>query len=153
GVSSNADLYLNATQKTVAVASPFDIGLGTLNGIDRGDIEFGAFFRSFKFNDPDKQFQVRIDRQLTSRDNFSARFLQDREDIPFGATLGTSTFEGFDADSNSRYYNFLMADSHVFSPSFTNETRIAYNRINLGFPVSDPNGPGGKLPRINIQLI
>lgn len=153
GANANVDLYLNATQNAVAVASPINIALGTVNGVNRGDIEFGTFFRGFKVLNTDKQFQVRIDSQLTERDQFSARFLSDSQLIPFGGTVGTSTFEGFDADNTGKYYNFLLANTHVFSSVFTNETRLAYNRIDLGFPITDPGGPGGTLPRINIQLL
>lgn len=153
GTNANVDLYLNATQTSVAVASPINIALGTVGGVNRGDIEFGTYFRGFKVLNTDKQFQLRIDSQLTERDQFSARFLSDSQIIPFGGTINTSTFEGFDADNTSKYYNLLLANTHVFSPSFTNETRLAYNRIDLGFPISDPSGPGGTLPRINIQLL
>jgi outer membrane receptor protein involved in Fe transport len=153
GTNPNVDLYLSATQNAVAVASPFDIALGTAGGVDRGNIQFGTFFRGFKVLNTDKQFQLRIDSQLTERDQFSARFLSDSNIIPFGGTIGSSTFEGFDADSTSRYYNFLVANTHVFSPVFTNETRLAYNRIDLGFPIRDESGPGGTLPRITVQLI
>lgn len=153
GTNANVDLYLDATQNAVAVASPINIALGTVGGVNRGDIEFGTYFRSFKVLNTDKQFQARIDSQLTERDQFSARFLSDSNIIPFGGTVGTSTFEGFDADNTAKYYNFLLANTHVFSNVFTNETRLAYNRIDLGFPITDPSGPGGTLPRINIQLI
>jgi len=151
GASANADLYLNATQNSIAAPSnpPQNIALGAgPDGVDRGNIEFGTFFRNFKYSVPDKQFQARIDRQLTRKDNLSGRFLLDRETIRFGGTAGTPTFEGFDADSSQRYYNFLLANTHTFSSTVTNETRIAYNRIDIGGPVSDPNGPGGTLPRI-----
>src|SRR5262249_15533159 len=152
GASPNADLYLNATQNTVAVASPFNVALGTVGGVDRGNVEFGSFFRSFSVNDPDKQFQIRTDRQMTQKDNLSVRFLLDRRLIPFGSSIMLPpAFEGFDGDNNNRYYNLLITNSHVFSPLFTNETRLAYNRIDLGFPLSDPNGPAAKLPQIAFQ--
>ena len=153
GANANVDLYLDATQSAVAVASPFNIALGTVGGTNRGDIEFGTFFRSFKVLNTDKQFQARIDSQLTEKDQFSARFLSDRNIIPFGGTIGTSTFEGFDADSTGKYYNFLLADTHVFSPVLTNETRLAYNRIDLGFPITEASGPSVTLPRIVVQLV
>jgi len=153
GANANADLYLNATQNTIPVSSPINIALGTgANGADRGNIEFGTFFRDFKVNEIDKQYQIRVDRQMTSRDTLSVRFLSDRDITPFGGTIGTATFEGFDADSTANYYNFLISNAHVFSPSFTNETRVAYNRIDLGFPITDP-ATGGTLPRILIPLV
>jgi hypothetical protein len=147
------DLYLNATEKAVGVGSPFNISLGTVGGVDRGNVEVGTFFRSFKVLDPEKQLVSRVDTQLSQTNNLSVRFLMSRRFSPFGGTVGTSTFEGFDSDEKSHYYNFLISDAHVFSPSVTNELRIAYNRIDLGFPVTDPAGPGGTLPRIVIQLV
>jgi hypothetical protein len=153
GASANADTYLSATQNTIGLSAPFNIALGTVNGIDRGNVEFGGYFRSFKVLDTDKQFQIRVDNKLKDRDNVTVRFLMDRDDQPFGGTIGTATFEGFDADSISRYYNFLVADTHIFSPTLTNEARIAYNRIDLGFPLSDSTGPAATLPRITVQLI
>jgi hypothetical protein len=156
GASANADLYLTATQNTIAPSSnpPINIALGAgTNGVDRGNVEFGTFFRSFKYIVPDEQVQLKVDRQMGRKDNLSVRFAMDRETIPFGGTAGTSTFEGFDADYSQRYYNLLIANTHVFSPTVTNETRLAYNRIDLGFPVSDPDGLGGTLPRITITSI
>ncbi len=158
GASSNTDLYLNATASTVGVpTSPptvIPLGVGP-DGVDRGNIEFGTFFRDYKFNDTDKQLVARVDRQMTTKDNFSVRFLMDRETVPFGATAGTPTFEGFDADIVARLYNFLIANTHTFSPTVTNETRLAYGRNNVGFPISDtdPNSLGQTLPRVNVQLI
>ena len=151
GAKPNVDLYLTASEKTVGVASPFPIALGIENGVDRGPIEFGTYFRTFNYNDTERQFQTRVDHAVSEKDQLSVRFILDREATPFGATAGTPTFEGFDADSRQRYYNFLISNSFVASPFLTNETRIAYNRIDIQAAISDPQGPGGTLPRINIQ--
>src|SRR5262249_19799721 len=97
GASANADLYLNATQNAIAVSSPFNVALGRGGGVDRGNVKFGLFFRSFKVNDTDKQLLARVDRQMTEKDNLSIRSLLDRHNIPFGATLQVGpTFDGFD---------------------------------------------------------
>ncbi len=153
GTNANVDTLLNLTQNAVGVASPINIALGTVGGVNRGNIQFGTFFRNFPVLNTDKQFQVRVDTQLSENDQFSIRFLSDRQDLPAGGTIGTSTFEGFDADQTNRYYNFLVANTHIFSPVLTNETRLAYNRIQLGFPLSDPDGPAGTLPRITVTNI
>jgi len=150
GASANADLLLDATQSAVAVASPINLALGTVGGVNRGDIQFGTFFRSFPLLFTDKQFQIRVDSRLTERDQFSVRFLSDRQNSPGGGNAG---FEGFDTDFSARYYNFLLANTHVFSPSLTNETRLAYNRIQFGFPLADPDGPAGTVPRISVSSI
>ncbi len=153
GTNANVDTLLDLTQNAIGVASPINIALGTVSGVNRGNIEFGTFFRNFPVLDTDKQFQVRVDSQLTERDQFSVRFLSDRQDQPAGGTAGTSTFQGFDADQTNRYYNFLLANTHIFAPVLTNETRVAYNRIQLGFPLSDPGGLAGILPRISVTSI
>ncbi len=150
GTSANADLLLSATQNSVAVASPINLALGTVGGVDRGNIEFGTFFRSFPLLNTDKQFQIRGDSRLTESDQFTVRFLSDRQNSPAGGDAG---FEGFDTDFSARYYNFLLANTHIFSPTVTNETRIAYNRIQFGFPLSDPGGPAGTVPRTSVSSI
>lgn len=142
GANANVDLYLNATAGVVANASPFNQALG----LGRGNIQFGTFLRAYPLLLTDKQFQARIDSQLTSKDQFSARFLSDHTDQP----NALADFPGFDVNQRNRYYNFLVADTHVFSPVFTNETRLAYNRIDLAFPLADPGGPAGTQPRITI---
>ena len=144
GANPNVDFYLNATAANVANSSffPQDLGLG------RGNIQFGSFFRSFPALETGKQFQLRIDSLITDKDQFSARFLSDRQDTPIEASL--AEYPGFDVGTANRYYNFLVANTHIFSPSFTNETRLAYNRIDLAFPLVDASGPAGTQPRIGI---
>ena len=150
GANANVDLLLSATQNAIATASPFNLALGTVGGVNRGNIEFGTFFRNYAATFTSKQFVLRVDHTLSDQDQFSVRFLSDRQFQPKG---GVAEFEGFDADFAARYYNFLVSETHVFSPSVTNELRLAYNRIDLGFPLSDPDGPAGRLPRINVSSI
>lgn len=154
GTNANVDLYLAATANAVAtVANQPAISLDNQNPLSpasertRGQIQFGSFFRTFPTESTSKQFQVRTDHRLGENDQLSVRFLSNRGQQPGG---GTATFEGFDADFSERYYNFLIAETHVFSSSLTNELRLAYNRIQLGFPVTDAGGPAGTLPELNI---
>ena len=152
GTSPNVDLYLAATANAVAtVANRPSISLDNQNlpaaQQTRGQIEFGSFFRLSPTEFISKQFQARTDHRLGENDQLSVRFLSNRGQQPGG---GTRTFEGFDADFSERYYNFLIAETHVFSPSLTNELRLAYNRIQLGFPVADAGGLAGTLPQLNV---
>ena len=150
GASANVDLYLAATANTVANASPFNIALGTVSGVNRGNIEFGDFFRNFASIDNFRQYQVRIDHKLGEEDQLSGRFLSNTQDSPLGGVAG---FPGFDADFTSRLYNFQVAETHVFSSALTNELRLSYNRIAFDFPIVDADGPAGMLPRITISNI
>jgi outer membrane receptor protein involved in Fe transport len=150
GASSNVDQYLALTAGSIANASPFNIPIGARTGCAAPcNIQAGSFFRSFSAITLDRQWQVRVDHKISDNDQLSGRFLSDRSASPAGGTIGTATFEGFDADSIGRYYNFLIAETHVFSPTMTNEMRVAYNRIQLGFPLTDPTGPASTLPLID----
>jgi hypothetical protein len=152
GTNANVDLLLSATQNAVATASPTNIalGVGPAGGADRGNIEFGTFFRNYSSIFLDHQWQARVDHKLGENDQLSGRFLSDRATQPKG---GIAEFEGFDADYSQNLYNLLISETHVFSSTLTNEARIAYNRLDFGFPLADPDGPAGQLPRITITNI
>lgn len=153
GTNANVDRYLDATAASIGVADPFNLAIGARPGCPAPcNVQAGTFFRSLPVTFIDRQWQVRIDHKISDSDQLSGRFLSDRGAQPFGGTLGTATFEGFDADYAQRYYNFLVAETHVFNPTMTNELRLAYNRIQLGFPLSDPDGPAGTLPNIVFNL-
>jgi hypothetical protein len=150
GTSANVDYFLNATQNTIATAEPTNIALGTVNGVNRGNIQFGTFFRNFPATNNIRQWQARVDHKLGENDQLSGRFLSNRARNPKG---GIAEFEGFDADSNGNLYNLLISETHVFSPSLTNEARIAYNRLDFGFPLADPDGPAATSTRITIANV
>ena len=150
GTNPNVDLLLNLTQNAVGSANPINLALGTVGGVNRGNIQFGTFFRPAPALETGKQFQLRIDHKLGENDQLSGRYLRDNNVEPGGGGRG---FEGFDTDFSSKYNNFLLSETHVFSPTLTNELRLAYNRIDFGFPLADPGGLAGTLPRITITSI
>ncbi len=152
GTNVNVDTYLAATATAVAtVADRPAISLDNQNlpaaQQTRGQIQIGSFFRSYSAMTTAKQFQFRVDHKIGEDDQFSSRFLSERTLQPRGGVAG---FEGFDADFASNYYNFLISETHVFSPTLTNELRLSYNRIDLGFPISDAGGLAGTLPELAI---
>jgi outer membrane receptor protein involved in Fe transport len=145
----NVAAYLAATANTIATeanrpAISLDNSNLPANQQTRGLVENGTFFRSFSSTTIGKQFQIRTDHALSESDQLSFRLLIDDNKSPLG---GEVSFEGYDADSNSKFYNFLIAETHVFSPSLTNEVRLAYNRIVYDFPISDSSGPAGTQPQ------
>ncbi|HEX7997523.1 MAG TPA: carboxypeptidase regulatory-like domain-containing protein [Pyrinomonadaceae bacterium] len=147
GASPNLDLYFNVIGDAVATTSPINIALGTVNGVNRGNIEFGTYTRVFGVANRDRQFQIRVDHKIGDNDQFSSRYLFDDQIFPFGGNVG---FEGFDAPNKNTYQNFLLAETHIFSPNLTNEARIAYNRILIDFPVDTENPLGNTLPTITL---
>jgi hypothetical protein len=150
GASANVDFLLNATAETVAPVASTRLALGTVNGVDRGNIDFGSFLRTFAQTFIDRQLVVKIDHQLGESDQLSGRFLMDRSFAPKG---GIADFPGFDADTIGRDYNFLVSETHVFSPSMTNEARLGYHRIVAQFPPQATSGVALTLPRISVSSI
>ena len=147
--------YLAATANAVApIANRAAISIDNSNlpvaQQTRGSVENGTFFRELTFRSNQRQFQIRTDHKLRDSDQLSLRYLQDKTLQPAGGTFGTAVFEGFDADFSSVYRNFLISETHIFSSSMTNELRLAYNRIQLGFPISSSSGPAGTLPQLTI---
>lgn len=148
----NVAAYLVATAGTVApIADRTAISLDNQNlppaQQTRGSVAIGSFRREFSSTTNDRQFQIRTDHSIGRNDQLSFRYLQDKSLSPGGGVVG---FVGFDADSSSIYRNFLIAETHIFSSSMTNELRLAYNRIELGFPIQDAGGPAGTLPEISL---
>ncbi len=148
----NVAAYLAATANTIApVANRTAISLDNQNlppeQQTRGQVQNGTFFRTFSSTNTAKQFQLRTDHRLGENDQLTFRFLSEDTLSPGGGVVG---FEGFDADFASKYYNFLISETHVFSSTTTNELRLSYNRIDLGFPIADPAGPAGNRPFISV---
>jgi hypothetical protein len=142
GANKNVDIFLAGTEGADATSQFFtqDLGAG------RGPIEFGTAVASFANKFRDRQWQTRIDHKFSNDDQLSARYLFDDQDAPTG---GTITFPGFITSNKNRYQNFLIAETHVFSPRVTNELRLAYNRIALAFPNDGTDPLAQTLPAID----
>jgi len=144
GTNPRVDTYLDLTNGVVGTANPTLIALG--NG--RPGIEFGTAVPSFASKYIEPQYLVRVDHKLSEKSQLSTRYLfADQNDAVGGADLG---LPGFTTSEINRYQNFLISETHVFSPALTNEIRLAYNRIALSFPLNPSNPLGLTLPSIVI---
>jgi len=78
--------------------------------------------------DRDDHFDLRLDHALTNRDELTFRYsLADRDLFdPFG---GFSPLPGYGLEIPRRAQNAALSETHVFSPTFLNEARVAYNRV------------------------
>ncbi|MCP9496634.1 MAG: carboxypeptidase regulatory-like domain-containing protein [Pyrinomonadaceae bacterium MAG19_C2-C3] len=153
GASANVDLLLFSTQSAIGssdpLSSPQNVAIGARPGCPAPcNIQFGTFNRNFAQLSTNRQYLIRIDHRLGDNDQLSGRFISDRSDNP----LASPRFEGFDSATLNRNYNFQTAYTRVFSPTVTNELRVAYNRIQFGFTLTDPDGLAGTLPRIAFGL-
>jgi outer membrane receptor protein involved in Fe transport len=144
GSNPRVDLLLDLTAGAIGIANPNLIALG--NG--RPGIEFGSAVTSFAQPQTEPQLQVRIDHRISEKSQFSSRYLFADPNEQFGgATLG---LPGFTTSEKNRFQNFLISETHVFTPSLTNELRLSYNRLAFAFPLDPPNALGLTLPNITI---
>jgi outer membrane receptor protein involved in Fe transport len=144
GTNPRVDTYLNVTSQATATSQFFTQALG----LGRPAIEFGTAVTSFAQTFTEPQFQIRGDHKVSDNSQISMRYLFADQNAPVGgATLG---LPGFTTSQANRYQNFLISETHVFSPRLTNELRLSYNRIALAFPLDPPNSLGLTLPSIVI---
>jgi outer membrane receptor protein involved in Fe transport len=144
GVNPRVDSLLAVTDGTVGVANLTKIALGN----NRPDVEFGQAVTAFAQSYVEPQYQVRIDHKISDKSQFSSRYLFADQNAPIGgATLG---LPGFTTSQANRFQNFLLSETHVFSPTLTNELRLSYNRIALAFPFNPPSALAQTLPSIAI---
>ena len=153
GASDNVDVLLFATGGAIGSSdpgsSPQNIALGERPGCPAPcNVQFGTFARNFAQLSTNRQYLIRIDHKIGDDDQLSGRFISDRSDNP----IASPRFEGFDAATLNRNYNFQTAYTRIFSPTVTNELRVAYNRIQFSFPLVDPEGLAGRLARISFGL-
>ncbi len=107
-------------------------------------------------NDRD-QFMVRVDHALiTGKNTLTGRYLLDEGTFlrPKGATTsptGVVEVPGFAFADTSRFQNFMLSDTHIFSPTVINELRLSYARANVenGAPINplDPTSVGFVYPQ------
>jgi outer membrane receptor protein involved in Fe transport len=83
---------------------------------------------------------ARVDLVATAKDNIFVRSTLDDRDQPNIAS--NLQFGSLFAGSQAlRRQNHVISDTHIFSPSFTNQFSFAFIRGSLAFPENDPTDP------------
>jgi outer membrane receptor protein involved in Fe transport len=83
---------------------------------------------------------ARVDLVATAKDNVFVRStLDDRDQPDFISNLQFGNL--FSGAQALRRQNHVISDTHVFSPSFTNQFSFAFIRGALAFPENDPTDP------------
>ncbi len=137
GTNANADILQELTNGFDAVSRTFPIALGD----GRPDVEFGRLIISYPQSLRRRQYGSKIDHQLGNHDNLSGRFLIDDQLQPQGGE--TLTFPSYFTSSIQKTLSISLNETHVFSPTMTNELRPGYTRFNFDVPL-DPANPLGK---------
>lgn len=135
GANANVDLYNDLTAGVDATSQFFNQELG--NG--RPALEFGTAVQGLSTSTLDRQYLGRVDHRLRESDQLSGRFIYQKIDTPGGALL--NVFPGFEASAVTKNVSASITETHIFSPTFTNELRLNYMRLNPLFPVLNPDNP------------
>ncbi len=135
GSNKNVDLFNLATGGMSATSQFFPVALGS----GRPDVEFGTAVESYPNVFRDRQWSIRVDHKISDRDMLMGRYSQQ------DSAVGTASvsFNGFNTTQAVFNKNTVLTETHVFSPSLTNEFRLPYNRIGLDAPL-DTQNPLGK---------
>jgi len=147
GRNANADLLQAVTAGYDGVFKNFNNSLG--NG--RPDIEFGHIVIPYSQQLRDRQYAVKIDHRFTDRDSLAGRVLVDDQLQPAGGE--TLSFPSFVTSATQKTTSAAISETHVFSPTMTNELRLAYTRFVLDVPLDPANPLGKTLPQIAIAGI
>jgi len=147
------DLYLSTLGDLRGAAAPIGLALGVdpQTRMDRGSVQFATAPLGLPRTDEGPEWLVRFDHNWSQAHRFSGRYIYDaRTNAPVSVL-----FPGFITDTGAHNQNFLFADSYTFGPSYTNEFRFSYGRLDADQPrISPQSGPLAEtLPRINIQNV
>jgi hypothetical protein len=111
-------------------------------GNNRPGIEFGTATLGYVNFVGDRLFSIKGDHRFSDSDSMSARYAtQDRPIRP-----ASVSYPGMNTSQAKLFKNAIFCETHIFSPSMTNDLRLGYNRIDLEFPV-DTTRPLGRTCR------
>ncbi len=143
GTNKQVDLYNQVTGAVTATSQPFNVTMGG----GRPAVEFGTAIQPYSQKFTDRQYMARIDHQLAPGDMLSGRLFYDKQTTPIALT---PFFPGYETSYSYPVLNAVISETHVFSPSTTNELRLPYNRANLDYPLDPKEQLGLTLPRYTI---
>lgn len=132
GANPRVDLYLDVTKSVIASGQPTAIDLG----LGRGNVELGTAVVSIPQQLDGRQSLSKVDHHFSEKDILSVRYGFDRTLDPVEGI----NFPGFTTSEVQRYHNVVVTETHIFSPTLTNELRVPFNRMEFEFPndATDP---------------
>ena len=109
---------------------PVGRAIAALYPLPNRNAPFANYVSSPTQRDDNNHFDLKIDHYFSQTSQLTARYsLGDRDYFePFtGAT--NSAIRGFGATVPRRSQNFMLGETHVFTPNLVNEARFAFNRV------------------------
>jgi hypothetical protein len=114
------DPFINPIGKAIAALYP----------APNRNVPFANFVSSPVLRDRDDHFDVRVDHALNKSSELAARYSFADQDLfePFtGANF--PAVPGFGDNVPRRAQNFMLSETHIFSPALVNEARFAFSRV------------------------
>jgi hypothetical protein len=96
-------------------------------------VPFQNFVSSPSQRDRNDSFDARLDHAINTRSNLVFRYSFGDRDLfePFSGP-GFARVPGYGSDIPRRGQNLMVGETHVFSPVFVNDARVAFNRVAIG---------------------
>jgi len=105
---------------------------------------FGNYLSNPAINSDTDQFDVRVDHNISSKDNVFGRlsYMRNPEIVPgpFGGIADGGAF--YAGNQNTRSWNSALSETHAFSPTFVNEFRLGYNHLSVSRVQPNANTQG-----------
>lgn len=133
GSNPRVDLYNDITGSINANSQPFLEQLGA----GRPAIEFGTAIAPVSISQTVYEILGRVDHRISDRDQISGRYIYNDDKNPGNALI--NQFPGFETSVVTKNQSASIAHTHIFSPTFTNELRLNYLRLNPLFPNDAPH--------------
>ena len=135
GVSANLDYYLNIVGNNRGSVNTFSVPLFPSNA-NSPQVEFGDVSTVAPQPVNTYDYITRIDYNPTERDNFTVRYLANKQNF---TNQFPTIFQGFEVDVPSLTQNLYTSYTHNFSPNVTNELRFGYGFLKANFTPRNGN--------------
>ncbi|MFN0102933.1 MAG: carboxypeptidase regulatory-like domain-containing protein [Bryobacteraceae bacterium] len=127
GRNPRYEIYKRGTAGLAATSQFFPVAMGD----GRPAVEFGTGAAVFPQTFKDKQLIARGDHSFSDKDQLMIRYIQNHQlNGPVQAN-----FPAFLTSQEISNKNAQINETHIFSPSLTNELRVSYARIGFEFPL------------------
>jgi hypothetical protein len=140
---------INPNNKLPGIA----LGPDQTTGVDRGTVEMGTVQRNLGADSNSPELDLTGDYVMSTKDTLRLHMIRTSFLAPFDVFNFTGQLPGFDSNQNGVAYNSGIVETHVFSPTLTNEARLSYGRIgfSFGLPASTVANPLYDQPAVSVS--
>ena len=113
-----------------AFISPIGLAIAALYPAPNRAARFQNFVSSPTLRDRDDHFDARLDYSISAVSELTFRYsFADRKLFEPFSGLSFAAVPGFGNEVPRRAQNLMISETHIFSPAFVNEARVAFNRV------------------------